>query len=396
MNKFVFPLILLAAAFPKVSGNDISGNDDGGGVSSHIVKSRPMLRKRNNNVARELDEVIMAEKEANRDDTIPDLEETTIDDEDEEEDRILRSCSNGQKYFRLEIKTDNYGFESSWKLMKKNGNSWSKKKSGPPGNTKYGAKATYVGGFCLSSGQYQFQFSDLFRDGMNAGTKGYYKITVDGVQKGSAPSDRRNWAKRVHQFTIGGGNNNGGGSGAVNLPFSPRGDDMTNRDSLWLNAHNTRRKKYHEANGKSYNALQWSNILKQQSKQYAQQLLSNCSLKHDDNNQYGENLASNYGTGSYGALKHPNQILTRWTEDEMSPFTWPASGHMTQVLWRATTHVGCGEAEKTMSGGKTCRTQVCRYARPGNCDMGSHKNGSSNWWKKPVFADSSGCTPFTV
>lgn len=73
MNKFVFPLILLAAAFPKVSGNDISGNDDGGGVSSHIVKSRPMLRKRNNNVARELDEVIMAEKEANRDDTIPDV-----------------------------------------------------------------------------------------------------------------------------------------------------------------------------------------------------------------------------------------------------------------------------------------------------------------------------------
>ena len=73
MNKFVFPLILLAAAFPKVSGNDISGNDDGGGVSSHIVKSRPMLRKRNNNVAHELDEVIMAEKEANRDDTIPDV-----------------------------------------------------------------------------------------------------------------------------------------------------------------------------------------------------------------------------------------------------------------------------------------------------------------------------------
>jgi hypothetical protein len=80
----------------------------------------------------------------------------------------------------------------------------------------------------------------------------------------------------------------------------------------------------------------------------------------------------------------------------MFPFKWPASGHMTQVLWRATTHVGCGEAVKTMSGGKTCRIQVCRYARPGNCDMGSHKDGSNNWWKKPVFADYSGCSPFTV
>jgi hypothetical protein len=30
--------------------------------------------------------------------------------------------------------------------------------------------------------------------------------------------------------------------------------------------------------------------------------------------------------------------------------------------------MGCGESVKDYPGGK-CRTQVCRYAKAGNCDM---------------------------
>ena len=69
------------------------------------------------------------------------------------------------------------------------------------------------------------------------------------------------------------------------------------------------------------------------------------------------------------------------------------TGHMTQVLWRASTHVGCSEASKPRNGGGTCRIQVCRYARPGNCNMNAYKSSNRNWWKTPVMMDTSGCSP---
>lgn len=45
---------------------------------------------------------------------------------------------------------------------------------------------------------------------------------------------------------------------------------------------------------------------------------------------------------------------------------YPDNGHMTQVLWRATLYVGCGEARNGNQ-----YIQVCQYLEPGNCDVGS-------------------------
>ena len=139
--------------------------------------------------------------------------------------------------------------------------------------------------------------------------------------------------------------------------------------------------------------LKWSNALKESSRGWANELLKTCgqSLYHDpNNNKYGENLAANSGTGSWGEMKSTEAILTRFVERE-SEWPWPRNAHFTAVLWRPSQYVGCYDAAKDMGGGKMCRVQVCRYATAGNCDMNNFNDGSSKWWMKGVMSDSSRC-----
>lgn len=137
---------------------------------------------------------------------------------------------------------------------------------------------------------------------------------------------------------------------------------MTNRDMQWLNSHNARRRKYHAKFNKKYMPLRWSRKLKRLSKKWAKHLASQCGsqgIYHDPNNRYGENLASNWGTGSYAKRPSTNSVLTRLVEDE-EKLGYPKNGHYTQVLWRATALVGCAEHTKIFSdgSGKKCHIQV--------------------------------------
>lgn len=84
----------------------------------------------------------------------------------------------------------------------------------------------------------------------------------------------------------------------------------------------------------------------------------------DPNSQYGENLAAHSGTGSFAAVRSADSIVARWVDNEADQ-PYPDNAHLTQVLWRGTTYVGCDEASKSRSGGGMCYIQVCRYARPG-------------------------------
>jgi hypothetical protein len=88
----------------------------------------------------------------------------------------------------------------------------------------------------------------------------------------------------------------------------------------------------HQQYGKSYVPLKWSNSLKASSQVWAQQLLNSCgqSLYHDPNNdRYGENLASNSGSGSYAAVQSTEDILGRFVEWEQD-WEWPRCAHLTQ------------------------------------------------------------------
>lgn len=202
---------------------------------------------------------------------------------------------------------------------------------------------------------------------------------------------------------------------------------MTDRDKAYLIAHNKRRIEWHAYYGKQYVPLKWSrgessvytpaNVvrwhrlttlhsigLKESSKEYADKLLEGCrgdDPHHDPYTIYGENLARNVGSGYWGQLYEPDDIVNRFVEREVG-LPWARNGHLTNVLWRATQYVGCAESETSYSVTKpnghvvqhTCRIQVCRYAKPGNCSMGSYRNADGvHDWKTPMLMDDSPCGP---
>lgn len=166
----------------------------------------------------------------------------------------------------------------------------------------------------------------------------------------------------------------------------------------------------HEANGKTYVPLQWSQSLADEAKLYAQELVSAnagsnvLSLTHDPNAQaegYGENLFAYSSDGnSYTGYPTTEYILSAWVEGEQD-LPWNDNGHLTQVLWRATEWVGCADAssgtmEELHEDGWTKRIvpvgphfTVCRYARAGNCNMPAP--GEDADWLTPTMADTSIC-----
>ena len=170
---------------------------------------------------------------------------------------------------------------------------------------------------------------------------------------------------------------------------------MTVRDGLYLEAHNTRRKEWHESNNVSYVPLVWSHQLAFESRIWAEKLLVNCSqagIEHEPYVQDGENLAKNVGKEeSWGQLYPPTKIVGRWVEWEIKR-PYPGNAHLTQALWRSSKYMGCGESVKDFRNGK-CRVQVCRYSRAGNCDMGRYNATVDKNWLGPMIADTSRCGP---
>ena len=110
--------------------------------------------------------------------------------------------------------------------------------------------------------------------------------------------------------------------------------------------------------GRTYRPLKWSAYLKDSAQKWANHLAATGTFAHS-NSGFGENLAAY--RNSNGNDVPPSSALTSWVEDEMKP-TATTIGHMTQVLWRATEYVGCGEAR---SGNRFVK--VCQYSKPGNC-----------------------------
>jgi len=154
---------------------------------------------------------------------------------------------------------------------------------------------------------------------------------------------------------------------------------MTEREHQWLDEHNKRREKYHKQKGTSYVPLQWSAYLRDSAKQWAEECARTGVFDHAWHLNIGENMARHTTPVEKDGYRHPSNILTRWVEDEMND-GYPDNGHMTQVLWRATKFVGCGEARK---GNRYY--QVCQYSKPGNC--GVNRN---NFWDS-VLKDDTVC-----
>ena len=122
-----------------------------------------------------------------------------------------------------------------------------------------------------------------------------------------------------------------------------------------LDAHNRVRAQHCAA------PLTWSPQLATAAQAWANKLDGDgCAFEHS-RTSYGENLAA----GTTGALP-PEAVVAMWYDEVKGySFAQPGfsmqTGHFTQVVWRATTAVGCGMAQC-----KGMDLWVCNYDPPGN------------------------------
>ncbi|KAJ8093443.1 hypothetical protein PM082_020300 [Marasmius tenuissimus] len=126
-----------------------------------------------------------------------------------------------------------------------------------------------------------------------------------------------------------------------------------------LNLHNEHRARFQSPN------LSWSYKLYEDAQEYARQ----CKPYHSGTEQ-GENLAANTrkGYSFKNAMDDWMAEYSHYQYDNPPPQGSPGTGHFTQVVWKATTEVGCAKArcKNMFKSGKVATSFVCRYWPPGN------------------------------
>jgi len=108
------------------------------------------------------------------------------------------SCGDNKSEIRIFLKTDNYGYETSWALRNQQGKVVAK---GPPQGTNYADKTSYSGKWCVNPGQYRAVINDRGRDGMCTGNPniygcGYFKVYLDGKIAGQVTNDKTRWPQK--------------------------------------------------------------------------------------------------------------------------------------------------------------------------------------------------------
>lgn len=166
------------------------------------------------------------------------------------------------------------------------------------------------------------------------------------------------------EVVLEGGSFNANVSEILNVGYKPKRGMISTREKRYLIAHNRRRKKWYKKHNLTDVPLKYSPELAKGAKAWANELLNACGIvgiEHEDYNPFGENLAKNLGNRStFGQLYPVENIVGRWVEFEVG-LPYPSNGHLTQVLWRASRYLGCGEAAKPYRGG------MCRVQGKGGC-----------------------------
>jgi len=107
--------------------------------------------------------------------------------------------------------------------------------------------------------------------------------------------------------------------------------------------------------------------LARESQAWAEKMAAEDNMYHSAANGYGENLAAMWGSGVDKTMRETPKATDMWYDELYNPgydFSNPGFssgiGHFTQVVWKASTKLGCG-----VSGGYVC----CRYTPAGNMSM---------------------------
>ena len=157
-------------------------------------------------------------------------------------------------------------------------------------------------------GAYTFVIFDAYGDGMcdpgsggggsGATTCGYYRLYLDG--------------REIVDVSHYGASN----AHSINVGYDPL-PHMSDRHVGYLDAHNARRRSWHEMHGVSYVPLLWSPGLAEDSARWAEALLDDCDsddIEHETGVMEGENLAKNKGyeyedgVPSWGQLYPPESM----------------------------------------------------------------------------------------
>jgi uncharacterized protein YkwD len=119
-----------------------------------------------------------------------------------------------------------------------------------------------------------------------------------------------------------------------------------------LSAHNKFRARHHAPN------LVWDEALAT----YAERYANKCRFQHSSS-PYGENLAAGYPSITASINKwYSEQTNYSYNRPRFSMNT----GHFTQVIWKASTKLGCGYVACNGKNGTPGKYLVCEYSPPGN------------------------------
>ncbi len=281
-------------------------------------------------------------------------------------------CYGGDVKMKVEVRADKYNDDTGWTIKDSSGEEIMSQGQGTFGKEEYKSKEK-----CVPHGTYTFKIVDKYGDGICCRYgKGFFSVWLDDrvVLNGGS------FNKEVVEDII-------VGSDPVGL--------MTERDHQYLEAHNIRRKEWHEKHGVSFVPLAYSPLLAADARAWAEELLFSCGvvgIEHEAKNGFGENLAKNNGDPeTWGQLYDPENIVRRWVDFEVG-LPYPSNGHLTAALWRASRYLGCGEAVRPYGRG-VCRIQVCRYGRAGNCDMHNYDARNGTNWLNPMLLNYTRCGP---
>mmetsp|Transcript_23143 Transcript_23143/g.35051 ORF Transcript_23143/g.35051 Transcript_23143/m.35051 type:complete len:649 (-) Transcript_23143:100-2046(-) len=155
-------------------------------------------------------------------------------------------------------------------------------------------------------------------------------------------------------------------------PQDYTGPELSSIEQEWLDQHNLRRTNFYHLKNLTEMDLKWSPEIAASAQAYAEKLAEqdgNCWLQERlDGDEYGtQNMALSRGD----EIATPTQVLESWHDAEIDLVNMTLTGmkfHATQVLFRSSRYLGCGQATKTHEGtGEKCHFHVCRYIGPGNC-----------------------------
>ncbi|CAH1801496.1 unnamed protein product [Owenia fusiformis] len=133
---------------------------------------------------------------------------------------------------------------------------------------------------------------------------------------------------------------------------------------------------------RSTGSLVWDNKLAQQSAAYSRKLVQLGQLKHDrSRGNVGENLFKRSNSARNWPVSNRCGPATFQWYDEARKFSYnypnggfsARTGHFTQLVWKGTRTVGCGEA-KGKNGKWYVNVITCRYGPPGNYKGQFQKN----------------------